>query len=240
MQKYPILLLHGWNLSAEKFSPLVNALKEKGYTAEAIDLPGFGKSKIPSRPYFLSDYVSFVEDYIAPKKWKEVVIIGHSFGGRIAIKLASQKPSFLKALILTGAPGINPVPKIKTLFFLSLAKVGDLLLSLPIINNIRPIARKLLYKAARATDFYNTDENMRDTFENIVNESLIDYMSKIRIPTLLIWGENDLIVPLYIGQRMKNMIEDSKLEIIKEGRHGVPWTHPGKFANLVNRFLDSL
>src|SRR3989338_11430822 len=120
MNIYPILILHGWNLDSKKFSPLVKEFNRKGLVAEAIDLPGFGKSNIPRRSLILSDYVKFVERHIKKKKWTEVVIIGHSFGGRILTKLASKNPDYLKAVILSGTPGFSPVSKFWTIFFLTL------------------------------------------------------------------------------------------------------------------------
>jgi len=238
MKKWPILILHGWNLNAAKFALLTDKLQKKGYQAEAIDLPGFGKTVIPDKPYHLSDYVDFVDSYIKKKRWEAVIIIGHSFGGRIAIKLAAQNPPYLKALILSGAPGYNPVPKYKIIFFLTLAKIGNTVFALPILRNVKALSRHLLYRAARATDFYNTDKNMRDTFKNVIKEELDDYMKKIQIPTLLIWGENDLIVPLYIAKKMSQTISRARLEIIKNSRHGVPWTHPKEFVESINKFLN--
>lgn len=233
-----ILILHGWNLNAEKFQPLTRELKENGYTVEAIDLPGFGSSNRPNKPYYLSDYVNFVDNYIASKKWKEVIIIGHSFGGRVSLKLASLNPQYLKALILTGTPGYNPVSKYKIVFFVTLAKIGNTIFSLPLLNIIQEQARRLLYKTARANDFYNTDKNMRDTFKNIVNENLEQYVSKISVPTLLIWGENDQITPLWIGKKMEKVMNNGKLEIVSNARHGVPWTHPKEFVQYTKDFLN--
>lgn len=237
MAKYPILILHGWNLSKGKYQPLVDEFKKSGYEIEAIDLPGFGQSPLPQKPLVLSDYVNFVEKYIKEKRWKEVLLIGHSFGGRIGIKLASQNPSYMKALILTGTPGYNPVRQSKILFFLTLAKIGNIIFALPLLNNFKIITRRLLYKAARASDFYNTDINMQDTFKNIVSEGLVEYMHKINMPTLLIWGEGDKIVPLSIADKMKQVIPNSHLKVIKDARHGLPWTHPQIFADRVIQFL---
>lgn len=234
----PALILHGWNLSGKKFTPLVVELKKNGYDAYSIDLPGFGNSTKPQKPLTLSDYVEYVYKYIKSKNWEEVIIVGHSFGGRIGIKFASTNPSFLKALILTGTPGYNPVQKCKVIFFLGLAKLGDLLFSLPILKNAKEIARKLLYKAAQANDFYTTDITMQDTFKNIVKEEPAKYLAKIKIPTLLIWGENDQITPLWIGQKMESVIPNAKLVVIPNSRHGVPWTNPKEFVDAIIRFLN--
>ncbi len=235
-----ILILHGWNLSAEKFTPLVSALRKKGYEAEAIDLPGFGKSETLTREFTLSDYVHFVDTYIVRKKWKKVVLIGHSFGGRISIKLAAMCPQYLLGLVLTGTPGYNPVPKIKIVFFLVLAKLGNLILSLPLLSFLRDTSRKLLYRSARATDFYNTNKNMRDTFKQVVKEDLSEYMGKIKVPTLLLWGVNDQITPVWIGQKMQKSISKAQFFTISNARHGAPWTHTKEFIEKCELFLKKL
>ena len=93
MPKLPILILHGWNLSAEKFRPLQRELEKQRYKVYGMDLPGFGKAVMPKKPLFLSDYVTFVASYLKSKKIDRAVIIGHSFGGRVAIKLEIGRAS---------------------------------------------------------------------------------------------------------------------------------------------------
>jgi len=68
MKQFPILILHGWNLSAKKFNPLIKEFTERNYQVIIFDLPGFGKERIPNRPYYLSDYVNFVEKNCIVKK----------------------------------------------------------------------------------------------------------------------------------------------------------------------------
>lgn len=240
MKNIPILILHGWNLSAVKFEPLIKELEKREYKVICFDLPGFGKENTPGRPWDLSDYVSFVEKKLNSANIRKVILIGHSFGGRIGIKLAAENPKLLDALILTGAPGINPVPKFKVTFFLCLAKIGNVIFSLPGLSLFKNKVRQLLYKTARATDFYNTDKKMRDTFKNIIKEDLIPYLRKISAPTLLIWGGQDLIVPVKIAQEMSKLINNTKLSVIPEARHGVPWTHPKIFTDEVDKFIKRI
>ncbi len=235
---YPIVILHGWNLNAEKFKPLEEELEKRGYQVFCFDLPGFGQSNIPDKPLTLSDYVSYIENFLKKKKIPKIILIGHSFGGRISIKFAAKNPGLLKALILTGAPGLNPVPKIKILFFLILSKVGNWLFSIPLLSYFKNIARAFLYKAAKATDFYNSHPSMRQTFKNIVLEELSQYLRQIKTPTLLIWGEEDQIVPIGIAQKMNKLIKKSQLVIIPNARHGVPWTNSKEFTNKVEVFLN--
>lgn len=237
MKDIPILILHGWNLTASKFWELQNEFKKKGYHVICPDLPGFGTSRIPNHPLILSDYVKFVEDMLKIQKINKVILVGHSFGGRIGIKLAVESPQLVHSLVLTGAPGINPVPKGKILFFLYIAKIGNLIFSLPILAFLKNCAKKYLYKTARASDFYNTHGVMRETFKNIVREDLSSYLKKIAIPTLLLWGEEDMIVPLRTAKAMSKLLIDAKLVVIPEARHGFSWTHPKIFVTEIEKFL---
>lgn len=240
MKKIPILILHGWNLSAAKFTPLVQELSKRGFKVYCPDLPGFGGSKFPDHPLHLVDYVNFVEKFIGKNKLGKIIMIGHSFGGRISIKLAAKNPKYIHSLVLTGAPGIVPVPKAKIILFLYLSKIGKILFSLPVLSFLRDKARRFLYRAARATDFYNTNENMRETFKNIVKEELELYLPRINIPTLLLWGAEDKIIPLEIAVKMNRLINGSTLVTISDARHGVPWTKPKEFADAVDKFLGKI
>jgi len=240
MKNIPIVILHGWNLSSARFSPLTTELKKRGYSVYCPDLPGFGKVKLPKTSCFLADYVGFVRKFLAENKLSKFILIGHSFGGRIGIKLAAQNANLLSALILTGTPGINPVPTIKKQFFSILAKLGKLTFSLPILSSAKDLFRKFLYKAANATDYYNTDENLLETFRNIVRESLGPYMSRIDTPTLLLWGEDDQTVPVSIAEKMLRLIKNSKLVVIPDARHDMPWSHPKEFVDKVEDFLIGL
>lgn len=240
MQNIPVLILHGWNLSAAKFLPLRDELMKRGYNVYCPDLPGFGKSKLMANSWSLANYIDFVKKYLEDNRLNKFILIGHSFGGRIAIKYASQYPQVLEALVLTGVPGINPVPKFKISFFLILAKAGKLIFSLPLLSSLKDLFRKFLYKIANASDYYNTNDYMVETFKNTVKENLIPYLSQIKTPTLLLWGREDRIVPLEIADKMEHMVKNSKLVVINEGRHGVPWTHPKEFADAVGRFLENI
>lgn len=239
MSKYPILILHGWNLDGNRFKPLVNEFVKRGYQVMCPDLPGFGSTPI-DKTFTLYDYVQFVIAYLREKNVKKVLLIGHSFGGRIGIKLAATHPEYLRGLILTGVPGFTPVPRAKIIFFILLAKVGKLIFSFPFINSFKDYFQKLFYKLAKATDYYNTKENMRETFQNIIKEELKGYMMRIIVPTYLIWGSEDRIVPLSIANKMLRVINNSHLRIIDHGKHLVPITHIIEFTDITEKFMKSL
>ena len=106
----PIILLHGWGVDSSCFDDLMDSLKEK-YQVFAIDLPGFGKSVEPSDYYVLEDYVGLVEQFVNDKKLANPIILGHSFGGRIAIRYASRHR--VSKLILVDSAGMKPKNYVK-------------------------------------------------------------------------------------------------------------------------------
>ena len=130
--KYPIVILHGWALSAKTFAPLVVELKKHDLQVIAPDFPGFDSLHIPPRPLTLTDYVDFLDSYFRRRHIDTPLLIGHSFGGRVALKYQLLYPRNVRALILTGAPGFTPVTRSKLALFITIAKIGGTVLSLPI------------------------------------------------------------------------------------------------------------
>lgn len=240
MNNYPILILHGWNLNSSKYHPLITVFKKRGFKADCFDLPGFRNTSPLTRPFTIADYGKYVLDHIEQKKLKEVIIVGHSFGGRIGIFLSVNFPDKVKALILSGTPGLGKDLTIKETIYLLAAKSGKIIFSIPIISNLQYMARKSLYRMAGSYDYYNTRGVLRETFKNIINFRLEPVLGKIRQPTLIIWGKEDRIVPVKVAFKMTRLIKNSKIIVMPESRHGVPWTHPKEFADEVGKFLSDL
>ncbi len=239
MNKYPILILHGWNLDCSKYTSLKNELSKYGFKVYVPDLPGFGKTKI-DRTYNLADYEDFVISYLKAKKLPKVNLIGHSFGGRISLRLSANHRDKINSLILTGVPGFKPVTPFHVLSFLLLAKLGRLIFRLPVLSAGRQIAQKYLYKAALSIDYYQTNIELKKTFQNVVKEQLTGFMEKIQLPVLLIWGSDDKIVPLTVAEKMHKLINNCRLEVITGARHGVIWTNYKDFAEKTKRFLSNI
>jgi pimeloyl-ACP methyl ester carboxylesterase len=238
MQKYPILILHGWKLSGATFLPLVKELRKKNYIVYAPDMPGFGNEKELTSPYSLQEYVSFVDSYLKKKKAKKIIIIGHSFGGRVGIKFTALHASQVEKLILTGVPGLVPASKTKIKFFLMLSKIGTLIFLVPPFSLIADSARKILYKLAGASDYLHTSGAMRETFKKVIAEDLVKPMKSIGIPVYLLWGENDGAVPMGIARQMHKIIENSHFDYIAQARHMAPVTHAGIFAQKTDQFIQ--
>lgn len=240
MNRSPVVILHGWGLSGKTFLPLVESLKKQGYRVYAPDLPGFGASNMPEHPLTLSDYAQFLDEYLKKNHIVQPILIGHSFGGRVSLIYNQLYPKSIRALILSGTPGFTPIPKKKLILFITLAKIGGFLFSIPPLNFFQDTVRRWYYYVVGAREFFRAEGAMRETFKRIVREDLVKAMEVVDIPTLLLWGEYDIIVPFSIAERMHQVIAGSELIVIPEADHGVPFKQPELFASYVKRFIDKL
>lgn len=240
MKSYPLVILHGWGLSGAVFDPLADVLQKKNYTVYAPDFLGFGKSKPPDRPLQLTDYATFLSQYLKQHHLGQPILIGHSFGGRVTLKYNEMYPKTIRAFILSGTPGFTPIPRKKLLLFITLAKVGGFLFRVPPMSYFQDAVRKWYYYVVGAREFYRAEGPMRETFKNIVQEDLVYAMEVVSIPCLLLWGELDIIVPVSIAERMHQVIAGSELIVVPEADHGVPFKQPDVFASYIERFLKTL
>jgi pimeloyl-ACP methyl ester carboxylesterase len=167
-----VIVLHGWGLSAGTFAPLQVLLEKKGYRVYVPDFPGFGKSKTPLTPVNLSFYVRFLHTFIQKHAITNPVLIGHSFGGRVALKYQYAYPGIVRALIFTGTPGFTPTARKRLIFFILLAKIGKGIASIPPFCFFQKSIRSWYYYLAGARDYYRAKGVMQDTFKNIVQEEL--------------------------------------------------------------------
>lgn len=239
MSKPAIIILHGWSLSGKTFFPLAEELVKHGYQVFVPDLPGFGSSLLPSKSLSLSDYADFLEDYILEKKLKSPALIGHSFGGRVSLKYLQMHPKSVRALILSGTPGYSPVSRKKLIFFIHLAKVGGAIFSFPVLSFFQDTIRRLYYYVVGARDFYRADGVMRETFKSVVAEELVTPMQSVSVPCLLLWGEEDTLVPVSVAEKMRQTIPGAKL-VVLPGDHGVSFRRPVLFSQSVIDFLKQI
>lgn len=241
----PIILLHGWGVDSDKYTTTTSQLflQTTNYKLQPVifvpDLPGFGKSDNPPKAWGVGDYAEWLKNYAMAINLSSFVLIGHSFGGRVAIKFAAKYPGKLKALILTGAAGIKHPPTLKQKIFYALAKTGKKFFSLPLLDYLRKSAQKLLYKAAQEKDYYQAEGVMKEIFKKVIAEDLAPYLDKIKTPTLLVWGAKDKSTPLEDGKLINKKINGSILKIIGSADHRLPYQNPQEFAKIVFEFIKN-
>lgn len=239
MSNLPIVILHGWNLDSAKYQNLSSELKDKYSGVYCPDLPGFGKAEIEADSWNLTDYAEFVKKYLHKHHLANPILIGHSFGGRIAIRFASLYPKAVKAIVLSGTPGVS-LPGINTRINKYIAKTGLFILRLIRLQRQENKIRDFYYSLIRSSDYRKTTEELKQTFKNIIQDDLRRDMAKISTPTLLVWGALDQIVPLPIAKKMRSYLPFCELVIFPRAKHGLPWTHSKEFAWEINKLIKKL
>ncbi len=214
-----ILILHGWGAYGEVYRLIINLLKPY-FRVIAPDMPGFGKTTEPSSAYDNQDYVDFVKAFVKKMDIQSLSIIGHSHGGRTAINLASQAYDFeLRDLVLIDSAGILPKKTLKKMIKIKTYKISKAVLALKPVKKLFPDALEKAKKRFGSADYASASEIMRQSLVKNVNTDLSGVLCKIKVPTLLIWGENDTATPLSDAKIMEKSISDCGLVTIKNGSH---------------------
>ena len=230
-----VLILHGWGCNIKVVNNLINhlSINNKVY---ALDLPGFGESDEPKKAWGVDDYVDLIIKFIEKNNVKKVSIIGHSFGGRIIIKLFNRKLNFkIERIILMDSAGIKRVKNIEQTFQIKSKKVMKKIVINKVTSKLFPNLLNNIKSKVGSADYRNASPIMRDTLVKTVNEDLENLLPKINVPALLIWGDMDLETPIEDAYKMEKLIPNAGLVIVKNGTHFSFLDNPV----LVNKALDS-
>lgn len=215
-----VLLLHGWGCDSSIFSFIENGLSEDA-SVLSVDFPGHGKSGDPPESWGVQDYAEQILLLLDELSLPKVDVVAHSFGGRVALWLASHQPERVDRLVITGGAGIRkPISegqKKRQARFKRLNRCCGWLKKIPFLRGWVERLEDQLRRKYGSPDYYKLNEVMRGTFVKVVNEDLLPLLPAITAPTLLIWGSDDTETPLWMGQQMEKQIPDAAL-IVFEGR----------------------
>ena len=233
-----VLFLHGWGSSYRLFEGLIAAVSKK-YTALALDLPVFGGSGEPPVPWSVDDYCRFVCEFLLSLGLSPEVLIGHSFGGRLMIKLlADNSLAGVKKAVFIDSAGIKPKPSLKSRARLAVYKAGKAVLGLPPIKALFPDALERLRRSRGSEDYKNASPVMRGTLVKAVNEDLKGLLPKIGVPSLLIWGTLDTATPISDGELFESLIPDAGLVRVENGSHYSFLDNPALCIRAISSFLS--
>lgn len=224
--KKRIYILHGWTYSLDKWNKFAVFLKKSGYEPLFLRIPGLTAKS--DEVWDLDKYSRWLKTKLNKEKGS-VMLLGHSNGGRIATYYASRNPKRISELILVDVAGIyhNEFPlRAKRFFYRTVARVGK--------SFAVPLGlRKLLYKFAGERDYLEATPNMRETMVNLINFDLTPIFKKLAVPALIIWGREDRITPLSDAFKIKDLIRNSRLEIVDNASHSPFYSHPEKVAEII-------
>jgi len=250
----PLLLVHGYGAGFWVWEKQIDILSHS-YRVYALDLLGHGFSDRPKIDYTPETYIHFLRDFMDRVGIESATLIGNSMGGGIAWAMAALFPERVKRLILINCVPPDVLEQVRNESFRMLAAVKDIpLLSYLVIasrnkNSIKAILQECVsdirlitpeivirqYQLSRIKGttwvLYSTLQNGKDT------SKMGDYFSRIHHPTLLIWGEKDLIFPLYVGENLRQAIKGSKLFVIEKSGHIPMWETPEVVNQAIFDFL---
>ena len=192
-----IVFLHGWGQNIQMMKMLADPLSKENNIV-IVDLPGFGESTEPTYDWMVDDYVEAIKSLLESLKIKKTILVGHSFGGKISLLYSSKYE--VEKLVVLGSPYKKEIEKLslKTKMLKAAKKV-------PVLNKLEGFAKKHI----GSTDYRNASEIMRKILVNTVNYDISSNLSKIKCPTLIIWGTNDEAVPIEDAYELEKIIKDA-------------------------------
>ena len=222
-----LVFLHGWGQNIQMMIPIAKPFIKRNNVL-LIDLPGFGKSDEPKDKWTLYDYADMVNDLVKTLKLKNLILIGHSFGGKISICYADKYE--VKKLVLLASP-YRKSEYSKTLK----AKALKTLKKVPLLNKLEEPAKRWF----GSTDYKNASGVMRSILVEHVNTDLVEVVKKIKCPTLAIWGTRDTAVSYDDAVMLEQIMPNCGLVTYEGCSHYAYLENINQTISVLNSFIGS-
>lgn len=228
----PIVLIHGTGSSLHTFDVWAASLKNSRRVVR-MDLPGYGLTgPFPDRNYSMTNYTAFMRDFLIAKGIKQCVLAGNSLGGEIAWNFALAQPEMVSKLILIGASGYPKESKSVPIAF-TLAKVPVLSKILTYVTPlflVRASVENVYYDKSKVTDLLveryfdltrreGNRQAFVDRFRMSTDKSAYHNIKNIQQPTLILWGTQDLLIPLENAYKFHEHLPNGTLVILDDIGH---------------------
>ena len=236
MPKQKLIILPGWGGTDETWKDFTS-IASKDFDVQVINLPCFGDEPCPDTVWGVEEYAEFVKRQINKLTSKPITLMGHSFGGQVASYLVANNPELADRLVLSGPAVFRPKKKLRRIIIGAVAKTGKWIFRLPMLEKADVEVEKIFRRVTRSQDYADTAGIKRDIFTKVIREDLSEAVNKIKIPTLIIWGTKDTYVPIKNAYKLDKLIPNSKLEIIKGGKHGLHIQQPDILLSKIKNFL---
>ncbi|WP_438801033.1 alpha/beta fold hydrolase [Bacillus pumilus] len=245
--KKTLILIHGLFSSTFSYRKLIPLLKQD-FNLIAIDLPPFGQSeKSNTFIYSYRNMAKIIIELAGHLQIQHAILVGHSMGGQIALYAASERPDlFEKAVLLCSSGYLNKSKRLLVYstyipyFYLYLKRK---LLKQGIMKNLTAVVHDHSIIDQEMVDGYlkpfSDDQIFRGIFRLIRHREgdlTSDVLKKMETPVLLIWGEEDRIVPIQIGERLNKDLPNSTLHALKKTGHLVPEENPVFVSDQIGHF----
>ena len=233
------VMLQGWGTGMNLYDPIANSISSK-YRVIQFDLPGFGESDEPREAWDVDAYADFFCKFMQEMHIEKAVLIGHSYGGRIIIKLAARQnlPFEINRIVLIDSAGILPERTFRQTFKIKRYKLIKKIFDRKVIYYLFPDIIDDWRSRQGSSDYRNATPMMRQCLVKAVNEDLTELLPKIKKDTLLIWGDMDTATPIRDARIMEKNIQGSGLVILKGTGHFSFLEKPIDFRNIMQSYFQ--
>lgn len=232
-----VVILQGWGTTCGIYDSIASALAPK-YKVVQFDFPGFGESTEPREPWNVDAYTDFFIKFMEALKVDSATLIGHSYGGRVIIKLVNRKalPFEIERIVFVDAAGIVPEKSFSQKMKIRRYKLLKKLYFNKIFYALFPELVDDWKSRQGSADYRNATPVMRQCLVMAVNEDLRHLMPNIKQDTLLIWGDKDTATPLSDGKLFEELIPSAGL-VVLEGGHYSFLDQPAKFKSVIQSYF---
>ena len=255
-----LLFIHGLSSNLQSWNKNVSKLKNN-YRCIALDLPGYGKSTKNSSTYSLKEYADFLNSFIEKKNLQDVILIGHSMGGQVAVQTVLAAQDNFKKLILIAPAGIETFSddEAKLMKATYTAAIVENSSAEQIRNNFKMnfhqfpedaefmIKERIAMKEAEDMKIYS--KVVVNNIHAMLDEPVIERLAEIEIPVLMIYGKNDLLIPntyFHPSQDINSLVQDAeerisdlKVKLISEAGHFVNFEKSEEVNKEISEFLKN-
>lgn len=204
--KHKLLIIHGWGLGVKSWQKVKELLELANIEVLLPELPGFGKKSPPDTVWGIEDYKNWIFKIAKSNNWEKFNLLGHSFGGGLAARIAADSPKKIEKLILCS-PSIIREKSRKTKMIEKTAKTSKKILQKIFRERVMYFLTKVFYTLIGSLDYFRANGVMKDTMKKVISEDLRFSLRELRQPILLLWGGRDYTVPLSHASRIKKEIE---------------------------------
>lgn len=250
-----LVLIHGYTASTYVWKTVAPMLAEKDFRVLAVDLLGFGYSEKPKQfDYSINAQAEMVVNLMNRLNIEKATFVGSSYGGAVSSVIALDFPERVEKLVLVGAVSNDEAKNNRLLRLVSLRGVGEIV-SPFLLDSKRFLRHRMRHTIAPANHHLISEERLeavgrplraRDAHYSVLNTARNWDANRIerdahliKKPTLLIWGEEDMVIPLRNGEKLHNLIENSRLVVLKNCGHVPPEESPECFVDLVDNFAGN-
>lgn len=233
-----VVILQGWGTDLTVYDSVAASINE-AYKVVQFDFPGFGASDEPREAWNVDDYTDFFCKFMHALDIKKVTLIGHSYGGRVIIKLANRNelPFEITNIVLIDSAGVLPKKTFSQKLKMKRYKVLKKILNWKFVYAMFPELIDSWRSRQGSADYRNATPIMRQCLVMAVNEDLTPLLPGIRQDTLLIWGDQDTATPISDAKLMEEKIPNAGLAVLKGTGHYSFLEQPVIFKNIMRSYF---